>query len=83
MGRTVNNVTRKECSVYCTLHLGCKFFNHKVDGSVCELITDYNGHIVSKVGWQFVRTSYVEPMHQGILFIHLFITLFMQDGSLM
>ena len=67
VGRTVKNVTRKECTVYCTLHLGCKFFNHKMDGSECELITDYSGKIVSKVGWQLVQTSYADPMRQGNL----------------
>ena len=56
--KTVTNVSMRKCSLHCTLHIGCLFFNHKLDQSVCQLLSSHKGILIQKPGWQFVSTSY-------------------------
>ena len=58
IGDTIRNVTRRECGLHCTLFLGCRFFNHKMDNTECELLTSLKGELTPRPGWQFVSTSY-------------------------
>ena len=71
VGHVVKNVTRRECGLHCTLHLGCLFFNHKKDGTVCELMTSYKGNMTSDVSWQVVATNLVKANLRGEDEIHL------------
>ena len=65
VGKTVNDVTRKECSLHCLVYDGCLFFNHKKDGSICELMTSHKGAMTSRVAWQVVSTDYRDVQHRG------------------
>ena len=61
----IQNVTRSECTLYCTVNNACIFFNHKVDGSVCELLSSHIGTLEDKPGWTFVSTDYTEWKFRG------------------
>ena len=62
---TIQNVTRRKCTLYCTVNNACIFFNHKVDGSVCELLSSHIGTLEDKPGWTFVSTDYTEWKFRG------------------
>ena len=62
---TVPNVSRSKCTLYCTVHDGCVFFNHKTDGTMCELMTSHIGTFEDKPGWDFVSTNYTEWKFRG------------------
>ena len=62
---TIQNVTRRKCTLYCTLNNACIFFNHKVDDSVCELLSSHIGTLEDKPGWTFVSTDYSEWKFRG------------------
>ena len=62
---TIPNVTRGKCSLYCTLNNACIFYNHKVDDSVCELLSSHIGTLEDKPGWTFVSTDYTEWKFRG------------------
>ena len=71
ISRIVNNVTRKECVLYCVTHTACHFINHKMDNSTCQLLTSYFGVMEEKPGWQFVSTDYSDWRTRGPLCTYL------------
>ena len=62
---TIPNVTKRKCSLYCTLNNACIFYNHKADDSVCELLSSHIGTLEDKPGWTFVSTDYTEWKFRG------------------
>ena len=62
---TVPNVSRRKCSLYCTVRDSCVFFNHKTDGTMCELLASHIGTLEDKPGWDFVSTNYTEWKFRG------------------
>ena len=65
VGITVPNVSNRNCTLYCTVHDACVFFNHKTDGTMCELLTSHIGTFEDKPGWDFVSTNYTEWKFRG------------------
>ena len=55
---TIPNVSAYKCTLYCTLNDTCLFFNHKVDGTMCELLTSHIGILEDNKEWDVVATDY-------------------------
>ena len=65
VGATIRNVSRRQCTLYCTLRNGCVFFNHKVDGTMCELLTSHIGTLEDNPVWSVISTNYTEWKFRG------------------
>ena len=62
---TIRNVSRRQCTLYCMLRNGCVFFNHKVDGTTCELLTSHIGTLEDNPEWSVISTNYTEWKFRG------------------
>ena len=62
---TVPNVSRRQCTLFCTLRDTCVFFNHKVDGTMCELLMSHIGTLEDNREWGVVSTNYSEWRFRG------------------
>ena len=62
---TIPNVAAHKCTLYCTLKDSCLFFNHKVDGTLCELLSSHIGILEDNKKWDVVSTDYSEWKFRG------------------
>ena len=62
---TIPMVSRRRCTLYCTLRESCVFFNVKEDGTTCELLASHIGTLEDKPGWSAVSTNYTEWRYRG------------------
>lgn len=65
--RTVSiaNVTRRECSLYCTLNTTCLFYNQRKDSARCELVTTHVGKFQQNPEWEIISTNYTDWKYRG------------------
>lgn len=63
--KTLQNITRRKCSLHCTMNHACVFYNHKKDNSTCELIRSHIGTLMSNASWQIISTDYTDVRYRG------------------
>ena len=61
----IQNVSAHKCTLYCTLNDSCLFFNHKVDGTMCELLMSHIGVFEVNKEWDVVSTNYSDWKFRG------------------
>lgn len=55
--KTIYNLNKTSCSLHCTLHPICYFFNFERESGTCELLEYFAEPLLEvKSGWDFIRT---------------------------
>ena len=72
--KTISNVNKTSCSLYCTVHRDCYYFNLQRNTGTCELlefITDPS-LLETKTGWDFIHTNLYAKAVRNLKFIYSF-----------
>ena len=70
--KTISNVNKTSCSLYCTVHRDCYYFNLQRNTGTCELlefITDPS-LLETKTGWDFIHTNLYAKAVRNLKFIY-------------
>ena len=55
--KTIYSLNKTSCSLHCTLHPICYFFNFERESGTCELLEYFTEPLLEgKSGWDFIRT---------------------------